>query len=92
MQPLSEILRRRRNRCAMTLKDLSKAAGVSESTISLCECGARPSEASAEKLERALQCADGELRRRLRLLKTPSDVLALIPDDVLAQYVEGAKV
>lgn len=92
MESLPVFLRRRRNGAAMATKDLSEVSGLSSSLISRCETGHHiPSERAAVKLERALKLQSGELKRRLRLAKTPADVLALIPRDVLEQYVNGRK-
>lgn len=81
MESMGVKIRRRRQRLAFTLDDLSAATSISKPYLSLIETGRVPNPPSDEKLrrlEKTLSFSPGELVAQAHIQRTPSDVRAVL--------------
>jgi ribosome-binding protein aMBF1 (putative translation factor) len=80
----------RTRRRAMTVREMATEAACSRFAVWMVEHGkCVPTEKTAAGLERALKLPPGRLVRHVRLLRTPPDVLALIPAETVQRFLDG---
>jgi len=86
---LGQTIRRLRIRNAMSLDDLASACGVSKPMLSLIENGGRTTDATVERIGRAIGLPPGQLVRHHHIERTPHDVRRLLTEQQIEKFIKA---
>ncbi len=87
---LGQTIRRLRTRKAMSLDDLAAACGVSKAMLSIIENGGRTTDATVERIAKAVGVTNGSLVRHHQIERTPCRVRNLLEAKQIERFIRGS--